>query len=59
MQIYKPQYVYWEKQGQDKLCGLNCTNSLLQGPYFKELDMLNIALQLDKDEIELLGDANI
>ena len=24
--------VYWEKQSDDKLCGLHCLNAILQGP---------------------------
>ena len=31
------QLIYWEKQGSDKLCGVHCINSLLQGPFFNEV----------------------
>ena len=30
-------YVYWEKQGTDRLCGVHCINSLLQGPFYDEV----------------------
>ena len=31
-------FVYWEKQGSDRLCGVHCLNSLLQGPFFDEVN---------------------
>ena len=42
----KPQnkQVYWEKQGVDMLCGVHTINSLLQGPFFNEITLANIAL---------------
>ncbi|CAD8073463.1 unnamed protein product [Paramecium primaurelia] len=49
------QLIYWEKQGYDQLCGVHCINSLLQGPYFNEIDLATIAQELDRQEIELLG----
>ncbi|CAD8155914.1 unnamed protein product [Paramecium pentaurelia] len=49
------QLIYWEKQGYDQLCGVHCINSLLQGPYFNEVDLATIAQELDRQEIELLG----
>ncbi|CAD8164247.1 unnamed protein product [Paramecium octaurelia] len=49
------QLIYWEKQGYDQLCGVHCINSLLQGPYFNEVDLGTIAQELDKQEIDLLG----
>ena len=30
-------FIYWEKQGSDKLCGVHCINTLLQGPFFNEV----------------------
>ena len=47
--------VYWEKQGQDKLCGVHCINSLLQGPYFNEIALSEIALELDSTEKQLMA----
>ncbi len=42
------QTVYWEKQGVDALCGVHTLNSLLQGPYFNEVELAEMALELDK-----------
>lgn len=47
--------VYFEKQGNDLMCGLHCVNALLQGPVFNEVTMAQIAQQLDVQERELLG----
>jgi ataxin-3 len=47
--------VYWEKQGQDKLCGVHCVNSLLQGPFFDEITLSEIALELDSKEKQLMA----
>ena len=53
--------VYWEKQGVDSLCGVHCINSLLQGklsshsgPFYDEVKLSEIALNLDKQEEELM-----
>ena len=35
--------VYFEKQGEDMLCGLHCINSMLQGPVFDEVSLSQIA----------------
>ena len=35
--------VYFEKQGNDLMCGLHCINALLQGPIFDEVSMSDIA----------------
>ena len=52
-------YVYFEKQGGDMMCGVHCVNALLQGPYFDEVAMGQIAMKLDEDEKKLMGnDAN-
>ena len=39
MNIMKTQttFIYWEKQGTDRLCGVHCINSLLQGPFYDEV----------------------
>lgn len=38
------QKIYWEQQGVDMLCGVHTINSLLQGPFFNEITLANIAL---------------
>ena len=49
------QYIYFEKQGGDMMCGVHSVNALLQGPVFDEVKMSQIGLALDKEEQELLG----
>lgn len=39
------------------LCGVHCINSLLQGPYFDEIALSQIALKLDQEEKQLMGGA--
>lgn len=51
--------VYWEKQGKNRLCGLHCINSLLQGPYFDRTSLQDIALTLDSQEKQLLNDGGV
>lgn len=46
--------VYFEKQGGDRLCGVHCLNSLLQGPIFTQVDLNKFASELDKEESSLL-----
>ena len=48
-------YIYFEKQGNDLMCGLHCVNAILQGPIFDEVTMAQIAENLDQQERELLG----
>ncbi len=40
-------------------CGLHCMNALLQGPYFDEVSMSNIALGLDKKEKEIMAQSGL
>ncbi len=48
--------VYWEFQEPGKLtCGMHCLNTLLQGPFFDEVELSQIALQIDAEESKLLG----
>lgn len=47
-------YVYWEKQGNDRMCGLHCINSMLQGPYYNEELLAVIGKELDDQEKEFL-----
>ena len=46
-------FVYFEKQKSDRLCGLHCLNALLQGPFFNVGQLSEIALELDKKEKNL------
>ena len=50
-------FVYWEKQGKDRMCGLHAINSLLQGPVFNEISLSQIARKLDEEEKQLLGES--
>lgn len=54
-QDQKHQFIYFEKQGRDMMCGCHCINALLQGPYFDEVTLANIALGLDQKERELMA----
>eukprot|EP00775_Hariotina_reticulata_P008212 gene8212-8404_t len=47
--------LYHEKQVA-ALCGVHCINTLLQGPFFSELDLAQIGHELDKLEQQMLGD---
>uniref|UniRef100_A0A7S0XME4 ubiquitinyl hydrolase 1 n=1 Tax=Elphidium margaritaceum TaxID=933848 RepID=A0A7S0XME4_9EUKA len=56
----EPLRIYHEHQSS-QLCARHCLNNLLQGPYFTEFDLSQIALALDKEEQALLtqdGDAD-
>ena len=56
----KQDVVFFSKQHKDNMCGLHCINALLQGPYFDEGTLSEIAIALDKEEAELLGgEANL
>jgi ataxin-3 len=51
-------YVYFEKQSDDRLCGMHCINSLLQGPFFDLVSLSEIGQYLDREEQLLLGNQN-
>ena len=51
-------YVYFEKQSDDRLCGMHCINSLLQGPFFDLVSLSEIGQYLDREEQKLLGNQN-
>jgi ataxin-3 len=52
--------VYFEKQSNDRLCGVHCLNNLLQGPYFNAVDLSEIALGLDEIERNIMkSDLNV
>lgn len=53
------QFIYWEKQGKDRMCGLHWLNSLVQGPLFNESSLFNVAQDLDKLEKSIMEDAGI
>lgn len=58
MSIKDDLIVYWEKQGNDRMCALHCLNSLLQGPYFDEAILSKIAYEIDDMERRLLEKNN-
>ena len=53
--IFPRKVVYFEKQSDDRLCGLHCLNNLLQGPYLDVITLSEIGIELDKKEQELTG----
>jgi len=46
-------FIYHEKQ-EASLCARHCLNNLLQGPKFTEIDLMQIAEQISKEEEELI-----
>ena len=55
MEHFNRKVVYFEKQSNDRLCGVHCLNSLLQAPYFDPVTLSEIGLRLDEMERKLLG----
>lgn len=47
--------VYFEKQSDDRLCGVHCLNALVQGPLFDPVMLSEIGLRLDEMENALIG----
>eukprot|EP00164_Ancoracysta_twista_P004979 GFYU01006773.1.p1 GENE.GFYU01006773.1~~GFYU01006773.1.p1 ORF type:complete len:237 (+),score=55.19 GFYU01006773.1:43-753(+) len=47
--------IYHEKQ-EGQLCGVHCLNALLQGPYFTEVDLMEIAHKLDAAEKKVMAE---
>ena len=45
--------LYHEKQ-ESALCGQHCLNNLLQGPYFNPGSLSELALELDRREMQLM-----
>jgi hypothetical protein len=41
------------------MCGVHCINALLQGPYFDEVTMSNIALSLDQKEKDIMAESGL
>lgn len=53
MQVGNQLYLYHEKQDA-ALCGVHCLNSLLQGDYFTEVDLMQFAKELDEEERKVM-----
>eukprot|EP00027_Filamoeba_sp_ATCC50430_P014482 CAMPEP_0168570708 /NCGR_PEP_ID=MMETSP0413-20121227/16895_1 /TAXON_ID=136452 /ORGANISM="Filamoeba nolandi, Strain NC-AS-23-1" /LENGTH=393 /DNA_ID=CAMNT_0008603409 /DNA_START=34 /DNA_END=1215 /DNA_ORIENTATION=+ len=51
----KEPVVYHEKQVAG-LCGVHCLNSLLQGPYFTEVDLMLLGKELDDEERKVMAE---
>jgi Josephin len=49
------QYIYWEAQDADNLCGLHCLNSVLQAPVYDIVSLSQIAQKLEAEEAMLTG----
>ncbi len=47
--------VYFEKQKNDRLCGLHALNSLMQGPFFDVGQLTEIGLNLNEMERQIMG----
>ena len=52
---FQRKFVYFEKQSNDRLCGLHCLNNLLQGPFLDIVTLSDIGIQLDREESQLTG----
>eukprot|EP00455_Lapot_gusevi_P005087 TRINITY_DN12143_c0_g1_i2.p1 TRINITY_DN12143_c0_g1~~TRINITY_DN12143_c0_g1_i2.p1 ORF type:complete len:289 (+),score=66.36 TRINITY_DN12143_c0_g1_i2:59-868(+) len=50
--------IYFEPQ-ESGFCGVHCLNNLLQGAYFTEIDLSQIALELDETERQLMAEQGI
>lgn len=53
-----PVLLYHEKQVAS-LCGVHCLNALLQGPTFSEMDLGQIALELDQQERAFMAEGGM
>lgn len=49
------QWLYHEKQ-EAGLCGVHTLNNLLQGPFFSEVDLMQIAQDLDAEEKRVMAE---
>ncbi|KAJ6797412.1 ataxin-3-like protein [Iris pallida] len=47
--------LYHEVQ-ESKLCAVHCVNTLLQGPFFSEVDLAALASELDQTERQMMAD---
>eukprot|EP00743_Colponemidia_sp_Colp-15_P009742 GILK01010662.1.p1 GENE.GILK01010662.1~~GILK01010662.1.p1 ORF type:complete len:384 (+),score=73.87 GILK01010662.1:33-1184(+) len=55
---FAPVLLYWEKQ-ISSLCGVHCLNTLLQGPYFTEIDLAQVAQSFDEKEKQLMMESGM
>ncbi|PWA71895.1 ataxin-3 [Artemisia annua] len=46
--------LYHEVQ-ESKLCAVHCVNTVLQGPFFSEIDLAALASDLDRTEHQMLN----
>jgi len=53
--IFPRKLVYFEKQKNDRLCGLHTLNSLLQGPFYDVGQLTEIGLNLNEMERQIMG----
>jgi hypothetical protein len=44
---------------QAALCGVHCLNTLLQGPYFSEVDLGQISQDLDAEEQKMMAEGGL
>lgn len=51
-------WVYHEKQDAG-LCAVHCLNSLLQGHYFSEIDLMSIAKEFDEKERQVMLESGV
>ncbi|CAG9465806.1 unnamed protein product [Pedinophyceae sp. YPF-701] len=50
--------LYHEKQ-EASLCGVHAVNSLLQGPFLTEVDLADIAAEVDEEERKLMAEGGV
>eukprot|EP00899_Mesostigma_viride_P009675 jgi/Mesvir1/18709/Mv12421-RA.1 len=50
--------IYHETQ-VSRLCAVHCLNTLLQGPYFSEVELATVAQELDMREKEMMAEAGV
>jgi len=56
--VFTMSWLYHEKQDAG-LCGVHALNNLLQGPYFSEVDLMQIAQRLDAQEKSIMAEQGI
>lgn len=44
---------------ESKLCGVHCINTVLQGPFFSEVDLAAMAADLDRRELQMVMDSGV
>lgn len=50
--------VYWEKQSDDKLCGLHALNAILQAPIHDIVSLSQVAIELTAAEKKMVASSN-